>query len=282
MANPSTPVSPFVKAGTAKKAASTVSPFLKDNKKAAADNSPLAAILNFGQSAINTISTPMYGIQGFVNQVGKEAQAGNANPLDVLFKSINAGNKNATSWTRGEKTVMGEELLKNLGILKDDTFGDVKIGDFEINLPGLAADIVMDPLTYIPGGVFVTAAKAPVIAGRTAIKAGQLAKTGQLAESVARRAAVTPAAKEIVGAAPAGEAIPLKQAKGLRFARQGISPAKIELAKSFEKIAAEQGRALTKLEKTQIKQANLVLKTDPDAVAYKTLQLGKSPNKHSE
>jgi hypothetical protein len=276
LANPATPVSPFLRSGAAKKTASTTSPFLRDNKQAAVDNSPLAAILNFGQGVINTISTPMYGIQGFLNQAGKEAQKGNANPIDALWKSIEAGNKNATSWTRGEKTVMGEELLKNLGILKDDDFGDVKIGDITINLPGLAADIALDPLTYVPGGVFITAAKAPVIAGRTAIKAGQLAKTGQLATSVAKRAATTKPLQDVVAAAPAGATIPLKASKGLRDARR-VEPRKLELAKSVEKIAAEQGRALTKLEKTQIKQANLVAKTNPDLVAYKTVQLGNSP-----
>ena len=243
----------------------------------AADNGPLAEILNFGQSAINTVSTLLYGVTGFANQVGKEAQAGNTNPVDALIKSINAGNKNATSWTRGEKTVMGEELLKNLGILRDDDFGDVKIGDITINLPGLAADVLLDPLTYVPGGLFVTAAKAPIIAARTAVKAGQLAKTGELATSVAKRAATTKPLQDIVAAAPAGVGLPLKQSKGLRNARQGVTPKKIELAKAVETISAEQGRSLTKLEKLQIKQANLVAKTDPDLVAYKTLQLGDSP-----
>jgi hypothetical protein len=267
-------------AGTGSRIAGTASRLASSGSRvpAAADNSPLAAILNFGQSAINTISTPMYGIQGFVNEAAKQARAGNTNPVDSLIKSINAGNKNATSWTRGEKTIMGEELLKNVGILKDDNFGDFKIGDITINAPGLAADILMDPLTYIPGGVFVTAVKAPLVAGRTAIKAGQLAKTGQLSESVARRAAKTPGLAAEVAAAPAGAPLRAAQKKDVTLKqRKGITPAKIELAQSFERIAKEQGRQLTKLEKTQIKQANIVSKSNPDLFAYKTLQLGSSP-----
>jgi hypothetical protein len=241
------------------------------NATPAADNSPLAAILNFGSAAINTISTPLYAVQGFANEAAKQTQRG-ANFFDVIGKGAEAGQKNATSWTRGEKTVMGEELLRTLGILKDDTVGDVKIGDITLNLPGLAADILLDPVTYVPFGVFATAAKAPVLAGRAAVKASQLAKTGQLSASVARRAATSPLAKEIVGAAPAGTPIAFKGVK--RKLTSAYTPARIEAAQATAKTAAQYQVPLTKLEKTQVKAANIVEKTNPDLLAYKTVQLG--------
>ena len=275
MATPKPPVSPFLKAGAVKKTASTTSPFLRDNKQAAADNSPLAAILNFGSAAINTISTPMYAVEGFLNQATKEAKSGNPNPFDSFQKSLDAGQKNATSWTRGEKTVMGEELLRTMGILKNDNVGDVKIGDVSLNLPGLAADILLDPVTYVPFGAFVTAAKAPINAGRAFVKALPLAKTGQLSASVARRAATSPLAKQIVGTAPAGETIAFKGVK--RKLTSGYTPARIEAAQATAKTAEQYGVPLTKLEKTQVKAANIVQKTNPDLLAYKTVQLGGTP-----
>jgi hypothetical protein len=268
LVNPITPVSPFLKAGTAKKAASTVSPFLRDNKQAAADNSPLAAILNFGQSAINTISTPLYAVQGTMNELVNQNKAGNDNPADALWKSIQAGNKNATSWTRGEKTIMGQDLLRNMGILGKKESG----GDF---WAGLAADILLDPITYVPFGVVATALKAPAIAGRNAVRAGKLAKTGQLSESVARRAATSVTAKQIVGAAPAGDPLRFKGIK--KRLTSGYTPERIELARATARTAEQYKVPLTKLEKTQIKAAELVAKTNPDLLAYKTVQLGGTP-----
>lgn len=240
-----------------------------------ADNSPLAQVLNFGQSVIDTVSTPLYGIQGFLNQLALENKKGNTNPVDVLGKSLEAGNKNATAWTTGQKRVTGTELLTNLGIIPDSKFGNVKIGNSEINLPGLAADIALDPLTYIPGGVFVTAAKAPVIAGRAAVKAGALAAKGEISASVALRKAVDETTKKIVGEAAAGQAIKFKPLK-TKFTA-GWTPERIDLAAATKRIAGETGQPLTKLEAKQIKAAETVSKIQPTELAYKTLQLGDSP-----
>lgn len=210
----------------------------------------------------------MYAVQGTLNEIVNQSKAGNDNPADALWKSIQAGNKNATSWTRGEKTIMGQDLLKNMGILDKKESG----GDF---WAGLAADVLLDPLTYVPFGVFATALKAPVIAGRSAVKAGKLASTGQLAESVARRAATSTTAKNIVGAATAGERIAFKPLK--RKLTSGYTPARIDLARATAKTAEQYQVPLTKLEKTQIKAAETVAKTNPDLLAYKTVQLGGTP-----
>lgn len=268
MATPSTPVNPFKSTG--KKATGiAANPFAP---KAKVDNSPLANVMKFGQSVIDTVSTPLYALEGAVNQAAKETKAPTANPLASIFE---AAGKNATAWTRGEQRVAPEDLLYNMGLIPSKDFGTVKIGETPVNLFGLAADIALDPLTYVPGGVIVTALKAPAIAGRAAIKAGKLASTGQIAESVARKIASTEGARQVVGKALPGEAIKFKAVP--KKLTSGYTPARIEAAQATERIAAEFGQSLTKLEKKQIKAANIVAKTDPALLAYKTVSLGGTP-----
>lgn len=122
--------------------------------KKAAD--PWAPVLSAGQAILDTLSTPLYAVEGGLNAAlkGKDPIAGAA--------------ENATSWTKGKRPVTGSELLKTAGI--------------EPNFwTSLIADVVLDPLTYTPGVVFSAPLKAVGIAGKAAVKAGKLAAKGEKA-----------------------------------------------------------------------------------------------------
>lgn len=243
--------------------------------KAAVD--PLKDIKNFGQSVIDVISTPLYAVEGFANEVGLQAKKGNSNVIDILTKGVQAGDKYANAWKTGGKRITGTELLVNLGVIPDSKFGNVKIGEFDINLPGLAADIALDPLTYVPGGIFVTAAKAPVIAGKSALKGFKVASTtGEISASVALRKATDEAAKAAVGTAKAGQEFRTVKPVKSKFTA-GWTPERLDLAEATAKASQVTGEALTKLERIQVKAAKTVKAADPSALAYKTLQLGDTP-----
>lgn len=150
MASPTPkPVSPFVQ--PAKKAVKAASPFVKAGQ-GKADN-PWAPVLSFGQSVIDTLSTPLYGVQGFIGGVmdGKDP--------------IAAAGKNATDWTRGERPITGSDLLRKSGA--DPNFWS-----------SLALDVALDPLTYTPGVVITAPIKAAAIASKASLKAGTMAAKG--------------------------------------------------------------------------------------------------------
>lgn len=165
---------------------------------------PWAPVLSFGQSVIDTLSTPLYGVEGTINALLK-----GKNPIEA----IGAGAENATSWTKGKRPVTGAELLKTAGI--ESNFWS-----------SLAADVLLDPLTYTPGVVFTAPLKAAGIAGKAAIKAGKLAAKGEIAAKA--------------GAEGAKVAIPLSKAPltspkkwaGATFNTATVTPA-TEAQKSF-------------------------------------------------
>mgnify|MGYP000455646491 CR=1 FL=1 len=133
-------------------------------KAAPKDNSPLGAALSFGQSFIDVISTPLYFVEGAI--------AGAQKGQNVL----EAGAKNATAWTKeGQRPVTGSEILKNAGMSNDFW-------------SSLAADILLDPLTYTPADLVSVPLKVIGVAGRTAAKAGKLAAAGEVSVKVATEA----------------------------------------------------------------------------------------------
>lgn len=165
MASPTPkPVSPFVK--PTKKAVKATSPFVKTGQEKTAD--PWAPVLSFGQSVIDTLSTPLYGVEGFI-----------AGAMDGK-NPIAAAGENATAWTRGKRPITGSELLKKAGV--EPNFWS-----------SLAADVLLDPLTYTPGVVFSAPLKAASIAAKASVKAGKLAAKGEVA-----------ATKGVVGATATG------------------------------------------------------------------------------
>lgn len=120
---------------------------------------PWAPVLSFGQSVIDVLSTPLYGVQGNINALLK-----GKNPIEAIA----AGQENAIAWTRGKRPVTGSELLKTAGI--ESNFWN-----------SLAADILLDPLTYTPGVLITAPLKAAGIASKSAVKAGALAAKGEVA-----------------------------------------------------------------------------------------------------
>lgn len=136
-----------------------------------ADNSPAGQLMSFGQSVIDVISTPLYFVEGAVNEVGRQAAKGKPD----IFQIFSAAGRNATAWTRGEKTVTGSTLLKNVGA--SDDF-----------VSSLATDILLDPLTYTPGVVISAPLKAILAGTKAGIKASNVAaKTGKISAELAVR-----------------------------------------------------------------------------------------------
>lgn len=136
------------------------------------------AVLSAGQSFLDTISTPLYAVEGFISGLQK-----GENPLESAAQ-------NATAWKKeGGRPVTGSELFEQGGVIGAKGSGAA----FEQGSPGafilgLGADILLDPLTYTPG-VFVSAPIKAIGAGaRATAKAAKLAEAGQVSERVATAA----------------------------------------------------------------------------------------------
>lgn len=189
MADPVKPVNPFApKGGAAKAPKKAASPFAPKPATKAAD--PVGAALNIGQSILNGLSTAGYFVEGYLNKAINQTQDVSSgkqayNPVEIIANDIAAGNENATSWMRGVKTQTGVDLLKSAG-MDTKNVGNVDVPLLgKINLPGLAVDIATDPTNLIPGKALTTPLKVAAVAGKTAIKAGKLAKIGQISEKIA-------------------------------------------------------------------------------------------------
>ncbi|MFM5968705.1 MAG: hypothetical protein ACKOQ8_06685, partial [Micrococcales bacterium] len=178
MATPTPKPNPFLKGNSGASTGGTGSqnPFLKPAptkpagaaKKAPAAN-PWAPAISAGQAVLNALATPMYFVEGTIASGGNIAKG-----------AENVGNAFA-----GKKTVSGHDLLVNAGM--DPKFGNVNILGADINLPGLAADILLDPLTYVPGGAIVTASKSGLKAISTAGRAINDAAHAKVALKVVER-----------------------------------------------------------------------------------------------
>ncbi len=168
MASPTPkPTSPFSK--PVKKAGQkATSPFLKPGQKPASAD-PWAPVLSFGQTVIDVLSTPLYGVTGALNATLK-----GKNLLEINA----ASSENATAWTKGKRPVTGADILKTAGI--ESNFWN-----------SLAVDVLLDPLTYTPGVVFTAPLKAAGIASKAAVKAGALAAKGEIAAKAGQAATKT-------------------------------------------------------------------------------------------
>lgn len=143
----------------------------RKNATPAKDNSPLGQALSFGQSFIDTISTPLYFVEGAVNEAARQSRIGKPD----IFQIFSAAGRNATAWTRGEDTVTGADILKGAGA--SDDF-----------VSSLATDILLDPLTYTPGVVISAPLKAILAGIRGGTKAASVAaKTGKISSELAVR-----------------------------------------------------------------------------------------------
>lgn len=147
------------------------------------EQSPLDAVLSFGQSVLDIVSMPVYAVEGFLNESIKQDKAGGTQDL---LKRLGAAGDNATAWTRGEKTITGSDLLTTGGVVGAKGSGaPIETGTPAAFIAGLATDIALDPLLFVPGKFITTPAKLAVNTARGAIKGGALAAEKIVAKEVA-------------------------------------------------------------------------------------------------
>lgn len=184
MTTPTPAPNPFLKgnSGGSGSTGASGNPFLKKAAPVKTGASSAAkqssTPLSFGQQLLNVLGTPMYFVEGAVNQSIKDVQKGDflkaltstITPIAVagLFTggASSKGVENVKNAFEGKKTIMGSDVLETAG-WKDAGFW-----------PGLVADIALDPLTYTPGAVVSVPLKAVAKAGVTAARAANVASKG--------------------------------------------------------------------------------------------------------
>jgi hypothetical protein len=255
--------------------------------KAQADN--LGKIVNFGQGVINALGMAGTFVGGYLQKAGEQsaAVAAGKQPLNfgvMLANDIAAGSKNATAWTRNEKTIYGKDILESAGMPKD--FGTVDVPILgKVNAPGLAFDILTDPTNFVPGKVLTTPIKATVIGAKTAIDAAKLAKIGSVSEKlvVGNGDAVKSIVKE--GANPIVKAVQGKIAETAgNIAEKGAPLAEGSTAKALKpgSMALEQYTKKPLIEAKNIRSTGPMAKTleenNARVISYKTVETAGAPS----
>lgn len=142
---------------------------------------PLDAVMGFGQGVINFVSTPLYAIEGALNESVRQVKAGETsvanpnfkNPTDLFFKQLGAAGENAVSWTQGKKTITGTDILKTGGAVGPKGSGAaIEEGSPLAFIAGLGLDIALDPLNLVSGKAVVTAAKVVNDVAKQAVRVG--------------------------------------------------------------------------------------------------------------
>lgn len=215
-------------------------------KPKSAAKTPADVLLSLGQSAIDTLSTPLYFVEGAI-KAGIEGK----NPLE-------AGAENAVSWTKGKRPVTGVDVIKaiNANAAKNAPKGQPKNIGADIlglsqkdatamqeGLGGLAADILLDPTNLIPGKSIATAGKVASEAAKAGLAAGKLAATeGKISSKIAESVAAKPLrAAEELRVGKVGKPTPVEkvtiQGRKLLTPENIMTPAGKAYIKSQEKIA---------------------------------------------
>lgn len=193
----------------------TASPFSKPRVKSA-ETSLWNNLLSFGGSVINTVETPLYWVAGWNEAANKNEEARKAaiakkypapkgetamqrqqRELDIAndpeLKDFQgpvdqwaAAAENATNWTRGKES-------KTTG--------------------SLATDILLDPTTYVPGGIIIKPLKALSVGTKTAVTATKLAKLGQVSMRVAFSEAGRKAEMEAIKKSAKAQKVAINAAK---------------------------------------------------------------------
>lgn len=193
------------------------------------------AILSAGQSFLDTISTPLYAVEGFIGGLQK-----GKNPLESAVE-------NATAWQKeGGKVSTGSDIWKDAGLIGAKGSGKpIEEGSPLAFITGLATDIALDPLTYTPGVVVTAPLKAIGAAVRTGAKAAKLAEAGQISEKLVTKA--------VEGATPKT----LKAGSSFveQYSRKPLIP---------QNMVRTEGKAAERLAQTE--------KTVGDKLTYRTLE----------
>lgn len=191
--SPFKPATPFSKGAA--------SPFAKP-KGANKPNDALGNILSFGQAAIDTISTPLYFVSGLVNASIDNAQ-GERDKSGKTRDVLKAATDNAFAWQSGKKVTTGKDILTNLGYLKPGTGGAEDPNSVAGFTSGLMTDILLDPLTYTPAVLISGPLKVATTVGRAAVRAGNLARKGEVAADLVAGAKNVPVSALDVTTIPA-------------------------------------------------------------------------------
>ena len=155
-------------------------------------NTILGSILGFAGGIINTVETPLYFIEGMVNEginqaktkpvpttTGLKGVGDSLNYYGQAFHDIiQSGLNNAVSWTQGKPTATGAEILKTTGLTgKAGSGAPIDQSSPLAFVLSLGTDIAADPLTFGLGRVTANTIKAATDAGRASLKAGKMAAT---------------------------------------------------------------------------------------------------------
>lgn len=144
------------------------------------------------------------------NKAGMEAD----NPIAGGLAAIPAGIGGAVngffaSWNndpRSENYMTGSKLIENItdryGKANDPNYKDVENNAEKVGkgAAGFALDVALDPLTYVPGGIFISATRGALRGGQAAYRASRAIKAGQTAEGTT--SIIGGAARGVVKGAP--------------------------------------------------------------------------------
>lgn len=229
-------------------------------KKVAPKADPLGPVMSFGQGVLDTLMTPMYGIEGLVRGYGSlasEISKGQFDALD-LARPVLSGWENATSWMVGKRPVTAYELLKNINVIggKGALVQETKsTGDFwkDLTQPdkllALAGDIVLDPTTYFGLGLITKPLKGLAVMGKASLETAKMAANGRvLTEALKWQRPITEAQSKSIAN------VPLKGLTGKNL--YNADKYKFTILDEARIQAAEaSGQPLTKLQKAQLKIA---------------------------
>jgi hypothetical protein len=228
-------------------------------KKVAPKADPLGPVMSFGQGVLDTLMTPMYGVQGLVRGYGSLASEIGKGQFDLLdlARPVTSGWENATSWMVGKRPVTTFDLLKNINVIggKGALVQETKsTGDFwkDLTQPdkllALAGDILLDPTSYVGLGLITKPLKAASIAGKTGIEAAKMANAGKIAtEALNWSRPLTEAQASKVSNVPIKTLFGKELSSSDKYKFKLLDEARIK--------AAEGNAPLTKLQQTQLKIA---------------------------
>ncbi len=252
----------FKKSSTFKKVGGT---FAKPGSPSVKPNDALGNILSFGQTAIDTISTPLYFVSGLVNASIDNAQ-GERDKSGKTYDVLKRATDNAFAWQSGKKVTTGKDILTNLGYLKPGSGGADDPNSVAGFTSGLMTDILLDPLTYTPAVLITAPLKVAATTGRAAIRAANIARKGDVAA-------------ELVAGAKNVPVSALKDVTTIPTTRKPIVSERLKKAQAFETEAPSLKTSLAKAGDTKIRSVleSVMAKSDVAAnYKYQTVKVNKA------
>jgi hypothetical protein len=206
MADPKKPVDAFTAAKNSVKSGgkkTTVDPFTAAKNTVKGKATPKAAepnpIVSAGQAFLGTISAPLAGITGFLNEAARQDNAGK---FDIT-KRFEAGKQNFENSVAGKETVFFQDYLKTTKVIGAKGSGaPLEEGSAGAFIAGLAGDILLDPTNLIPGKLLVSGAKVLNSTAKQAVSAAaDTAISGEVSVARAVKGLTEKEAKKVTKAA---------------------------------------------------------------------------------